>query len=71
MKKINEKYSYKTTEKEGVITIVIIENDKKVVYVDTTYHPEGVETIIKNITFFNLDFTFKICFGKNCFSYLI
>ena len=30
MKKINEKYSYKTTEKEGIITIVIIENDKKV-----------------------------------------
>ncbi len=48
MKNIDKKYSYKTTEKEGVITIVIIENDKKVVYVDTTYHPEGVETIIKN-----------------------
>ena len=48
MKKINEKYSYKTTEKEGIITIVIIENDKKVVYVDTVYQPEGIEIVIKN-----------------------
>ena len=48
MKNIDKKYSYKTTTTlKGVITIVIIENDK-VVYVDTTYHPEGVETIIKN-----------------------
>lgn len=48
MKKINEQYSYKTTETNGVITIVIVENKKKVVYVDTVFNNEDVDVIIKN-----------------------
>lgn len=49
MKKINEQYSYKTTETNGVITIVIVENNKKVVYVDTVFNNEDVDVIIKNL----------------------